>query len=99
MGDQNLCSNLRISAQSYPLFVNQPATPKNNGGVERGNKTFGEEFYANHDLLADSITSMRSALQKAVRKYNDYRPHASLKGLTPSLYIQNYSEAIPSHFM
>jgi transposase InsO family protein len=79
--------------------VNQPATPKNNGGVERGNETFREEFYANHDLLADSIISMRYALQKAVRKYNDYRPYASLKGLTLSLYIQNYSEAIPSHFM
>jgi transposase InsO family protein len=85
--------------QSYPLFVNQPATPKNNGGVERGNKTFKEKFFTNYDLLADSITSMRSALQKAVRKYNDYRPHASLNGLTPSLYIQNYSEAISSHLM
>jgi len=91
---ENACAELNM-----PLFVNQPATPKNNVGVERGNKTFREEFYANHDLLADSITSMRSALEKAVRKYNDYRPHASLKGLTHSLYIQNYSEAIPSHFM
>jgi hypothetical protein len=53
------------------------ATPKNNGDVERGNKTFREEFYANHDLLADSITTMRSAPQKVVRKYNDYdlTPH------------------------
>ena len=67
---ENVCAELNI-----PLFVNQPATPKNNGGVERGNKTFREEFYANKDLLADSITTMRSALQKAVRKYNDYRPH------------------------
>ena len=91
---ENACAELNI-----PLFVNHPATPKNNGGVERGNKTFREEFYANKDLLADSITSLRSELQKAVRKYNDYRPHASLQGLTPSLYIQNYSEAISSHLM
>ena len=77
--------------------MNSPSTPKNNGGVERGNKTFREEFYASRDLLADTITSMRSALLQAVRKYNNYRPHASLNGLTPSLYIQNYSEAIPSH--
>ncbi len=91
---ENACAELNI-----PLFVNQPATPKNNGDVERGNKTFREEFYANHDLLADSITALRSELQLAVRKYNNYRPHASLKGLTPSLYIQNYSDVIPSHFM
>ena len=89
---ENACAELKI-----PLFVNPPATPKNNGGVERGNKTFREEFYASRDLLADTITSMKSTLQQAVRKYNNYRPHASLNGLTPSLYIQNYSEAIPSH--
>ncbi len=91
---ENACAELNI-----PLFVNQPATLKNNGGVERGNKTFRKEFYANLDLLAESITASRSALQKAVRKYNDYRPHASLKGLTPSLYIHNHSEAISSHLM
>ena len=54
---ENACAELNI-----PLFVNQPATPKNNGGVERGNKTFREEFYANKDLLADSITALRSEL-------------------------------------
>ena len=64
---ENACAELNI-----PLFVNQPATLKNNGGVERGNKTFREEFYANHDLLADSLTSMRSALQEAVRKYEAF---------------------------
>ena len=51
----------------------------------------------NHDLLADTLTSMRTALQLAVKKYNDYRPHLALNGLTPSLYIQNYSVTIPSH--
>lgn len=55
---KNACAELNI-----PLFANQPAIPKNNGGVERGNKTFREEFYASHDLLVDSITTMRSALQ------------------------------------
>jgi transposase InsO family protein len=89
---ENACAELKI-----PLFVNPPATPKNNGGVERGNKTFREEFYSNPNLLADSITTMRSALQQAVRKYNIYRPHSSLNGLTPLLYIRNHSEAIPSH--
>ena len=89
---EQACAELNI-----PLFVNKPATPKHNGGVERGNKTFREEFYENPDLLADTLTSMRTALQLAVKKYNDYRPHLALNGLTPSMYIQNYSETIPSH--
>ena len=89
---EQACAELNI-----PLFVNKPATPKHNGGVERGNKTFREEFYENPDLLADTLTSMRTALQLAVRKYNDYRPHLALNGITPSMYIQNYSETIPSH--
>lgn len=91
---EQACADLNI-----PLFVLPPATPKYNGGVERGNRTFREEFYAAPNLRADTLTSMREALQLAVKKYNDYRPHASLQGLTPSLYIQNHSEAIPSHSM
>ena len=91
---EQACAELKI-----PLFVLPPATPKYNGGVERGNRIFREEFYADPNLLADTLTSMREALQQAVKKYNDYRPHAALQGLTPSLYIQNHSEAISSHSM
>ena len=89
---EKACAELNI-----PLFVNKPATPKHNGGVERGNKTFRDEFYENPDLLANTLTSMRAALQMAVKKYNEYRPHSSLNGLTPSMYIQSYSETISSH--
>ena len=42
---KNVCAELNI-----PLFVNQPTNPKNNGDVERGNKTFRKEFYANKNL-------------------------------------------------
>ena len=43
--------------------------------------SFREEFYARVNLLADSLSTMRRALQKAVHKHNTYRPHASLNGL------------------
>lgn len=79
---EQACSDLKI-----PLNVLPPAKPTYNGGVERGNRTFREEFYARRDLLADSISAMRVALRQAVLKYNSYRPHNSLKGLTPLEYI------------
>jgi len=85
---EDACRDLNI-----PLIVLPPKSPKYNGGVERGNRIFREEFYARKDLLSDSIGAMRCDLAKAVDKYNVYRPHAYLKGLTPMQYIQNtYSE-------
>lgn len=92
---EKTCAELDI-----PLLVLPPSRPKYNGGVERGNRTFREEFYLRHDLLADSIGDMRFHPAKAVEKYNTYRPHKNLDGLTPNAYILNtLSEAkTESHF-
>lgn len=77
------------------LIVLPPAKPKYNGGVERGNRTFKEEFYARSDILADSIGAFRADLRKALNKYNTYRPHAALAGQTPMEYVnKTISEAI-----
>jgi len=43
--------------------------------------------------LADSIGAMRFELGKAVEKYNTYRPHHALAGLTPMAYIKNTQKA------
>ncbi len=50
-----------------PLIVLPPAKPKYNGGVERGNRTFREEFY-DRPLLADSLGATRLELANAVTK-------------------------------
>ncbi|MCF6343457.1 MAG: integrase core domain-containing protein [Devosiaceae bacterium] len=81
---EQVCEDLNI-----PLSVLPPSRPKYNGGVERGNRTFKEEFYYCRKILADSIGAMRFELQKAVQKYNTYRPHHALAGLTPMAYIKN----------
>ncbi len=81
---EKACAELRI-----PLIVLPPSSPKYNGGVERGNRIFREEFYSRNNILADSIAAMRADLSKDLNKYNTYRPHFSLKGLTPMQYIQN----------
>ena len=82
------------AALGIPLFVLPPRTPKYNGGVERANRTFKEEFYYSSALRADTITAMRTELETAVAKYNGYRPHRSLNYLTPLEYLRiNSSEA------
>ena len=82
---EQTCKELGI-----PLIVLPPSKPAYNGGVERGNRIFREEFYARQDILADSVGAFRPELNKAVLKYNTYRPHSALKGMTPMQYIQNY---------
>jgi len=82
---EDACAELEI-----PLIVLPPSKPTYNGGVERGNRTFREEFYNRSNLLADSIGAMRFELNKATEKYNTYRPHRVLKGLAPMEYINNH---------
>jgi transposase InsO family protein len=76
------CKRLEI-----PLIVLPPRRPDYNGGVERGNRIFREEFYNRSDILANNIKEMRPELEKALWKYNNYRPHAHLNGATPMEYI------------
>ena len=85
---EETCQELGIE-----LFVLPPASPKYNGGVERANRILREEFYENPKLLADSIGAMRYELQRMLKKYNEYRPHYALNGLTPMMYINKYHEA------
>ena len=85
------CADLKI-----PLIVLPPNKPSHNGGVERGNRTFKEEFYFQPNLLADTIGAMRYELQKALNKYNSYRPHRALNGLTPLAYLQAVPCGAPS---
>ena len=51
-------------------------------------KSFERSFYAASNLLEDTLNSMRIKLQQAVKKYNEYRPHSPLHGLTPYMLYQ-----------
>lgn len=87
---EQACADLKI-----PLMVLPPRTPQYNGGVERANRTLKEEFYSRNDILVDSIGAIKPVLDKYLYKYNNYRPHASLKGMTPMQYYKSItSEAL-----
>ena len=79
------CEELKLE-----LIVLPPASPKYNGGTERGNRTFREEFYESHKFRANSLGEAKFELTKALQKYNSYRPHHNLDGLTPFQYINNH---------
>ena len=75
-----------------PLLVLPPQSPKYNGGVERAKRVVREEFYALHTDDISSIHELRNRLQWFAHKYNTYRPHNSLKGLTPVEYDKHILE-------
>jgi len=81
---EEACAELDIE-----LYVLPPKRPQYNGGVERGNRTFREEFYARRDLVVDSVRGLNAELQKAIFKYNSYRPLSNLNMLTPLGYIHS----------
>lgn len=77
------CERLKLKLEVLP-----PSKPTYNGGVERANRTFREDFYDEPEVLADSIGALRFDLKNAVTKYNTYRPHFALNGQTPMEYIR-----------
>lgn len=81
---EEACAELNIQ-----LFVLPPSRHQWNGGVERGNRIFREEFYSRKDVISDSLHGLRFELSKSLLKYNSYRPHFNLKGLTPLQYLQD----------
>ena len=81
---EDTCKELNIQ-----LYVLPPRSPKLNGGVERGNRIFREEFYSK-PFLADTIDAINAELVKELEKYNNYRPHHALKLMTPMEYIKTY---------
>jgi len=91
---ETACAGLNI-----PLIVLPPSKPKYNGGVERGNRIFKEEFYYNKLIKADSIGGIRAELKYAIKKYNQYRPHKNLSGLTPMQYINNNIKVVKESHM
>ncbi len=71
------------------LYVLPPRSPELNGGVERINGTWRDEFYNFYSDLPRNILELSSYVKKYQKTYNEVRPHQNLGYKTPLWYIEN----------
>ncbi len=78
-------------AQTIPLWVLPPHSPKLNGHVERMNRTFREEWWQCYDGETGRPLGRMLTMQEAGREgetvYNAIRPHQSLGMRTPVEFL------------
>ena len=83
---EETCKELNIK-----LYVLPPYSPKQNGRIERSNRTMREEFYSNRNITEHcaELKDWNEELEKFIYKYNHYRPHNSLDFKTPYEYYED----------
>ena len=83
---EEACKELNIK-----LYVLPPYSPKQNGRIERSNRTMREEFYSNRNITEHcaELKDWNEELEKFIYKYNHYRPHNSLDFKTPYEYYED----------
>lgn len=77
------CHRRRIQQQ----FI-QPGKPIQNCFIERFNGSYRKEIL--DAFVFYSLNELRIVTEKWMQEYNTYRPHDSLNGLTPELYLSNH---------
>jgi len=81
-----------IASQGIVHFFTYPRCPKQNGTIERFNRTLQEEFVEEHrQLLEEGETgSFNDELINYLLFYNTQRPHNSLKNQEPMKTVVDY---------
>lgn len=74
-------------ARQIKLYVLPPKSPEINGAVERCNSAWRYEFYAVYDLPT-RLEELNPLIEAFQHRYNTWRPHAALGGMTPAQYLQ-----------
>jgi len=82
-------------AKQLPLFVLPPRSPELNGAVERANGSWRSEFYAVYDLPG-TLTELNPLIDSFQHRYNHFRPHGTLDGLTPAQHLATHHGPSPN---
>lgn len=85
-------------AKGLTLFVLPPKRPQLNGAVERAQSTWRYEFYACHDLPS-RLDKLQPLVDAFAHRFNHYRPHDALDGMTPAEYLRSISADVPPSHM
>lgn len=80
-----------LESQSITHLFTYPHSPKVNGVVERFNRTIQEEFIERCEAWWLDPLKGDQKLIEYLSWYNEVRPHASLKYLTPLKYAEQYT--------
>ena len=70
-------------------YFSHPQTPKDNPMVERFIQTTETELWMFDDQMVPELNYLNQKLTWWLGRYNTYRPHQSLKYLTPMAYYQS----------
>ena len=74
-----------LASLKIPQYFSRIKTPKDNPVCERFNRTLKEEFLRQGNYTSE-IQEFNRRLSQWLIKYNTFRPHQSLKYLTPFEY-------------
>ena len=75
-------------ARGVKIEFIQPGKPVQNAFIESFNGSFRDECLNMHWFLC--LPDAKPTIEAYRRDYNDYRPHSSLGGLTPTQYTEMY---------
>jgi len=78
--------------QGITHYFSHPRTPKDNALVERLIQTTEYELWLFDQTLIPELSYLNEKLAYWIGRYNTYRPHQSLKYLTPMEYYEDYQE-------
>jgi len=79
-----------LAEQRVNTYYIEPGSPWQNGYGESFNPIFRDDCLNRWTFY--SVKEARLVVTRWLEKYNDYRPHGSLKGLTPNLFLEKWRQ-------